>query len=143
MDRGGIPPAAPELACPSAPATPGAGLLGLVGPDGRIAHLRTLMRVDADFLTLARASGPPEARMRFTHRCVTGACAQWTGQGCGVITRVLQSLGPEPQALTPCPIRATCRWFAQEGAPACAACVQVLTDTRDSETPNLAEGPPA
>lgn len=124
---------APDLACPSAPATPGAGLLGVLGRDGKIAHLRTLMQVDAEFLAAARAAGPPEARMRFTHQCETSACRQWTGTSCGVITRVLQAMGPgtiPPGPAQPCPIRGTCRWFAQEGPVACAACAEVLTDTR-------------
>jgi hypothetical protein len=135
MSRGGE-SAAPDIACPSAPASPGAGLLGLAGPDGRIAFLRTLMQVDAEFLATARAAGRPEARMRFTHRCETSACRQWTGTSCGVITRVLQAMAPEtvsPDTLHPCTIRGTCRWFAQEGAPACSACASVLTDTRADE----------
>lgn len=134
MSRGGDPSAAPDLACPSAPASPGAGLLGMLGPDGRIAHLRTLMQVDQDFLTAARAAGAPEARMRFTQKCQTGACQQWTGSGCGVIQRVLTTLGPgfaPPDPVQACPIRGTCRWFAQEGKVACAACVLVVTDSRD------------
>ena len=139
MTRGGESLAAPTLACPSAPATPGAGLLGVLGPDGRIAHLRTLMQVDEDFLAAARAAGPPEARMRFTHRCETSACSQWTGSSCGVITRALQTLGPlAPGALQPCTIRGTCRWFAQEGPIACSACAEVVTETRFP-----AEGSPA
>lgn len=132
---------APVLACPSAPATPGAGLLGVAAPDGRLAFLRTLMQVDEDFLATARAAGVPEARMRFTTRCETSACQQWTGSACGVILRVLDAMGPglqPPPAPSPCPIRGTCRWFAQEGAVACTACAQVLTDTRD-----LTEGSPA
>ncbi|NBZ87268.1 hypothetical protein [Stagnihabitans tardus] len=125
---------APVLACPSAPATPGAGLLGVATPDGHIAYLRTLMQVDADFLATARAAGVPEARMRFTHECQTSACRQWTGSACGVITRVLDAMGPglsPPAKLSPCPIRGTCRWFAQEGPVACTACAEVLTDTRE------------
>lgn len=135
MTRGGE-ISAPALACPSAPATPGAGLLGMAGPDGRIAFLRTLMQVDDSFLAAARAAGRPEARMRFTHKCQTTSCRQWTGSSCGVITRVLQAMAPgsvSPDVLTPCTIRGTCRWFAQEGAVACSACAEVLTDTRADE----------
>lgn len=125
---------APALACPSAPARAGAGLLGVAAPDGRIAFLRTLMQIDEEFLVAARAAGVPEARMRFTHACQTSACQQWTGRECGVITRVLAAMGPDLKPLasaSPCPIRGTCRWFAQEGAIACAACAEVLTDTRE------------
>jgi hypothetical protein len=120
------------FACPSAPAEPGAGLLGILGADGRIAHLKTAMRVDAEFLALARRTGPPEARMRFSGTCRTGACQQWTGHSCGVIERVLGRIGGQaaPGALPPCTIRGTCRWYHQEGAVACAACSDVITETR-------------
>lgn len=138
MDGGGTSPAARsgDYACPSAPAEPGAGLLGILGPDGRIANLRHLMEVDADFLKAARANGAPEARMRFTSPCQTKGCGQWTGHSCGVIERVMTSLaeqgGARQSALQPCPIRATCRWFAQAGTEACTACALVITDTRET-----------
>ncbi len=134
MDTGGPLSAAPSYACPSAPAVPGAGLLGVLGADGRIANLRTLMQVDEDFLQAARAAGAPEARMRFTSPCQTKGCSQWTGHSCGVIERVMKSMGdqkPAPlQALQVCTIRSTCRWYAQAGPEACAACALVITDTR-------------
>lgn len=114
--------------CPSARAAPGATLLGVLGRDGRMVPLRTAMTVDQDFVA---ATGPrPEARMRFAHACVKGHCAQWTGHRCGVIEKVLGHLGvPEPAPLPPCLIRATCRWFAEQGAAACGVCDLVVTDT--------------
>ena len=130
-----------QFACPSAPAEPGAGLLGLLGPDGRIANLRLLMQVDAQFLQAARAKGAPEARMRFTSPCQAKGCSQWTGHSCGVIERVMTAMkdhgiadpGLAPQnALQPCPIRATCRWYDQAGPEACTACALVITDTREA-----------
>lgn len=117
--------------CPSAPATPGAGLLGVLGPDGQIHNLRTAMQVDADFLNAAKAAGPPEARMRFTGTCQTSGCKQWTGSRCGVIDRAMAALEPPPRTeLPPCTIRATCRWFAQTGPTACPTCALIITDTR-------------
>ncbi|MES2436096.1 MAG: hypothetical protein V4586_19965 [Pseudomonadota bacterium] len=129
---GGDPPTArASYACPSAPATPGAGLLGVLGPDGKIHNLRTPITVDADFLNAAKAAGPPEARMRFTGTCQTSGCSQWTGSRCGVIDRALQALqAPVQPELPPCTIRATCRWFAQTGPKACATCALIVTDTR-------------
>ena len=74
---GGDPPTArASHTCPSAPATAGAGLLGVLGPDGKVHNLRTPMTVDADFLNAAKTAGPPEARMRFTGTCQTSGCAQ-------------------------------------------------------------------
>lgn len=119
----------PGLTCPSARAEPGALLLGVRGPDGRIVPVRTPMLLDAEDLAEAQRHGPPEARMRFAGACQRGGCAQWTGHRCGVIARVLDHLGvPEAAPLRPCLIRATCRWFAEEGAKACGVCELVVTD---------------
>ena len=115
--------------CPSAPAQPGAILLGLRQADGRIAPLRTAMRIDADFIAAAARHGPPEARMRFASPCLEGGCTQWTGHSCGVVARVLAEIAPPPTAsLPPCLIRATCRWHAERGGAACAICDRVVTD---------------
>lgn len=121
--------------CPSAPAAPGARLLGLLGPDGRIHNLKSAVTVDAEFLESAAEAGPVEARMRFASRCQTSGCAQWTGSRCGVIDRALahiEAVLPEVEtaALLPCTIRQDCRWYAQTGARACAACAYIVTDRR-------------
>lgn len=134
-DRAPIP-----RSCPSAPAEPGARLIGIAGPDGRIQNLRTPLPVDAGFLAYASVQGPPEARMRFAGRCVEGRCKQWTGHSCGVIERVLDRLAElgDPQAeaeLQPCAIRGSCRWFGQSGRAACRACTLVVTDTRAPAAP--------
>ncbi|QYK43236.1 MAG: hypothetical protein KF887_09140 [Paracoccaceae bacterium] len=119
------------LTCPSAPAEPGALLLGLKGPQGRIVPLRSAMTVDEGFISAATAEGPPEARMRFASPCREGGCAQWTGDRCGVIARVMDHLkvshDPAP-GLPPCLIRATCRWHAERGSAACKVCDLVVTD---------------
>ncbi len=130
--------AAPDpepLSCPSAPAAPGATLLGVLGADGRIHNLRTPLKVDAGFLDAAARDGPVEARMRFAGRCQTSGCSQWTGSRCGVIDRAmahLEAVGarPVPQDLPPCVIRGDCRWFAQSGPDACGTCTLIVTDTR-------------
>lgn len=123
-----------NYACPSAPAEPGAGLLGVLATDGKIHNLRTLMPVDEDFLTAVRIRGAPEERMRFSSRCQTLGCSQWTGTRCGVIDRAMKEMevsgAPPTTKLPPCSIRGTCRWFAQNGAKACPTCAFIVTDTR-------------
>lgn len=105
-------------------------LLGVRGAEGRIVPLRTAMVVDDGFVEAARAAGPPEARMRFASPCRTGGCAQWTGERCGVIARVMAHLNtpPAPGTLPPCLIRASCRWYAERGGAACGVCDLVVTD---------------
>ncbi len=120
-----------DLTCPSAECAPGATLLGTLGADGRIKHLRTPLTVDADFVATATRNGPAETHMRFAAPCQEGRCQQWTGSACGVIERVLQHLETEaPQlrsdTLPPCTIRATCRWYAERGEAACLACDLVV-----------------
>lgn len=122
--------------CPSAPAAAGARLLGILGPDGRVHNLKSVMTVDAAFLASAAEAGPVEARMRFSSRCQEGGCAQWTGTRCGVIDRAMSHIEAavpvsEPAALPPCTIRSDCRWYAQIGAKACGACSYIVTDQRE------------
>jgi hypothetical protein len=138
MDRGSgnAAPDPEERSCPSAPAAPGAGLLGVLGADGRIHNLRTAVRVDAEFLKAASQAGPVEARMRFSGRCQTSGCAQWTGTRCGVIDRAMALVEtwktPVAEDLPPCTIRGDCRWFSQNGPVACGTCTLIVTDTRGS-----------
>ncbi len=127
-------PTSGDRTCPSARCAPGNRLIGVRGPDGRIAAVRTPLPVTEDFVAAASEHGPPEARMRFAGRCATSGCAQWTGSRCGVIDRVMAHLDalkvPLDPGLPPCAIRATCRWFDQTGSTACAGCSYVVTDTR-------------
>ncbi len=121
-----------ERTCPSARCAPGATLLGVKGPDGRVKNLRTAMPLDDAFVAQAQAHGMPEQRMRFASNCETKGCSQWTGTRCGVIDKVLGQLAalnaPLRSDLPPCPIRNTCRWFSQTGRAACSACELVITD---------------
>ncbi|MBR0681233.1 hypothetical protein GXW74_12125 [Roseomonas eburnea] len=120
--------------CPSAPAEPGALVIGVVGPDGRVAHLATPLRADEAFVArLRREDASPETRFRFSGTCLEGRCAQWTGTGCGIIERVLARIDAAEAAapLPRCGIRRDCRWHAQRGAAACHACPLVVTDQRE------------
>jgi hypothetical protein len=136
MDRDGERIAVPDprpRTCPSAPATDGAQLLGLIGSDGRLHPVRSVMHVDQAFVDQAAKAGPVEARMRFAGRCQTDGCTQWTGTRCGVIDRamiLIEAATTEKESLPPCTIRSECRWFDQRGAKACGTCIWVVTDTR-------------
>jgi hypothetical protein len=120
-------------ACPSARAEPGNLLYGRVA-DGRIERLGTPLVLDDGFVAAVSANGSPERRFRFAGKCHEGACAQWTGTGCGVIERVLAEQGPPAGGPLPhCFLRASCRWYAQRGGEACVACSLVVTDQREPE----------
>jgi len=116
--------------CPSARGEKGAILLGLVQANGGIAYIPDELVIDDEFLRIARAGRTPEKRFRFSARCATTDCKQWTGDKCGVPQKVLEHVrpGPDCTALPNCSIRPRCRWWRQEGEAACHICPQVITD---------------
>jgi hypothetical protein len=118
------------LTCPSSRCEPGAILLGIVLPGGRLAYAADRVVIDEEFVAIAKQGRSPEARFRFSSPCARGACRQWTGSGCGVIDAVLShaTAAPSDMPLPMCSIRPSCRWFAQSGAEACAVCPYVITD---------------
>ncbi len=127
--------AAGPVLCPSAPAAPGAALVGVVEAGGRVVNLITPLRVEAGFVESAVAAGLPlERRFRFAAPCQQGRCGHWAGHECGLIGPLRQAasdLGQgAAQALPPCAIRAQCRWWQQSGRDACAVCSLVVTDQR-------------
>ena len=116
--------------CPSSSCEPGNLLLGIVGPDGRLAQLQPPIRVDEDFVQ--RASGPglraPEARFRFAGPCVRSGCNHWSEGRCGLGDAAAKAATrlPEPERLPRCSIRKSCQWFAQAGAAACRVCPTIV-----------------
>jgi hypothetical protein len=115
-------------------------LLGVVGVDGTVGYVRPPAVIDQAFVTEAARRGDPERRFRFAQPCIEAECRQWTGSRCGVIERVLEATVeaaaiPQSRALPACGIRPVCRWFAQEGASACAVCPLVVTDLRPRARP--------
>lgn len=128
-----------SLTCPSSRCADGAILLGIVRRDGRVAFTSGMVRVDAEFVRIARQGRKPEARFRFAGPCHRGACQQWTGERCGVIDLALEQVAKagvhDGAALPDCSIRSSCRWFAQAGSAACATCADIITEAdRDPES---------
>jgi hypothetical protein len=125
-----------ELLCPSARGAPGALLLGVVGADGRVGYVSSQVRVDEGFLAVAQAGRAPEKRFRFADRCVESGCVFWTDRSCHVAIAAVELVDAEadPGRLPRCTIRSRCRWYAQEGPKACAACPLVVTDVSESTT---------
>lgn len=118
--------------CPSAPAEPGALVIGIRGEDGSVRYLRDRLSADAEFLSRAQQHGDPEQRFRFSSPCRHQACLQWAEGQCSLPGRLAELLEPaESSAQLPrCAIRAHCRWYAQSGRDACQLCP--LVSTRES-----------
>ena len=116
--------------CPSAVCEEGANLVGIVNQEGMVDFLSNPFIIDAEFVDIAFRGKQPESRFRFSNRCVENGCKQWTGHSCSVIERVLvEAEGQDfPNKLPPCSIRASCRWYHQEGNNACFVCPFIVTD---------------
>lgn len=120
-----------DLLCPSAPATEGAILLGVVGPKG-LAYLWPRIEIDQDAVQEAERVGRVGKRLRFASTCVQARCAQWAEDRCGLLEGLAHD-SPEPavdQPLPHCSIRSDCRWFAQRGQAACRICPLVVAGPR-------------
>ncbi len=119
-----------DALCPSAPAAPGAELVGVIEPGGRVVNLPTPLAIDENFVESARGAAPLEARFRFSSACAEGRCGYWAGTQCGLIDRLTQSIAAEAaEGLPACAIRSRCRWWQQRGRDACAICSYVVTGT--------------
>ncbi|MFG6459579.1 hypothetical protein [Roseateles sp. BYS96W] len=101
------------------------GVLEGSADEPRIAYLRADATVGAD--VMAALPVDPVAVFRFSARCETSRCAQFDGHTCGLGRRIVEGLAPVVDALPPCQIRATCRWYAENLGAACLRCPQVVT----------------
>ena len=123
--------------CPSRACEERVQLLGVMTTSGRLAFISPPVRVDAGFVSRAKADGRPEQRFRFSGPCVEDGCPQWTGHRCAVADVVISEVRAAPtegRRLPACTIRRTCRWYAQNGAAACAVCPEVVADTGGTGT---------
>jgi hypothetical protein len=119
-----------ELLCPGGRCEPGSLLLGVVGHDGAVGYIRPPLDLDEVFLDRARAGRNPRARFRFAESCTMGACAHWSGEGCGLVEGIVNSPTDcdRSDGLPRCGIRPRCRWHAEQGRDACFACRFVVTE---------------
>lgn len=120
-------PASDALLCPSYVAKPGASLFGIVQEDGKVEYLPEPIPIDKTFVEEAAKGRPAEERFRFSGNCAKGGCHQWDGHQCGLVGKIVKALDRSLEgSLQPCPIRERCRWFAQQGAQACANCNEII-----------------
>ena len=109
-------------------------LLGIVIAPGQVAYLAPNVPVTAEMLEALNSEGVAvENRLRFACACREHQCRQWAGgpgeQGrCGLVEHAVEALAIDIglDDLPNCGIRPTCRWFAQQGRKACAACPEIL-----------------
>jgi hypothetical protein len=118
------------LLCPSAlPEMPGGRVFGVVGgtaAEPRLAYLDEAAPATDEVLALAGPVQPTEV-FRMAAPCVESKCCHFDGRDCQLATRIVQILPAVTESLPACTIRKDCRWFQQEGKPACMKCPQVVT----------------
>jgi hypothetical protein len=119
-----------HLLCPSAlPEMPEGRLFGVMGgsaTEPRLMYLDEPAPVTESLLSLAGPVKPTEV-FRLAAPCVESKCCHFDGQDCRLVTRIVQILPAVVDSLPACVIRKECRWFQQEGRPACMRCPQVVT----------------
>jgi hypothetical protein len=117
--------------CPSAPAAmAGSVVLGVIREiDGRrfVHHIAEPPAVTSEILALAQ--GAPLAEVfRFAAPCQATRCRHFEGNECRLAAKLVVTLDNEAGALPDCAIRADCRWFRQEGTPACLRCPLIFSE---------------
>ncbi len=122
----------PETLCPSAqPDWEGARVIGVVGgtPERpETAYLDQAQPVTQEILDLAGPVAPAEV-FRFAAPCAGSACGHFDGaeHKCRLAEKTVRWVEKAVDNLPKCSIRASCRWWQQEGPAACRRCPQVVT----------------
>jgi len=106
------------------------GVLSGSAAEPRIAYLAQEAVIPAADMPPTPGVDPVEA-FRFAGRCEDHRCAQHVdgveGGRCGLGARIVAQLDAVVVNLPSCTIRASCRWYAEQGREACLRCPQVVT----------------
>ena len=120
--------------CPSAqPGMPECRVLGVVQhdrPRPMLLYLQRPIPATSDVLELAYPLKPTEV-FRLAATCAEHGCPHFDGTDCRLATRIVRLVPEAVDALPPCSIRHDCRWYSQEGKPACLRCPEITTVTYD------------
>ncbi|MGO8854340.1 MAG: hypothetical protein ACLQO1_01315 [Steroidobacteraceae bacterium] len=116
--------------CPSAqPDMLGARAFGIIlgsteAPE--VAYLKAEATIDLSRLTRLHNLEPTEV-FRIAAKCEESRCAHFNGTRCTLAERIIEQLPPVVDALPPCTVRSTCRWYFEQGKEACIRCPQLVT----------------
>jgi hypothetical protein len=117
--------------CPSArPEWVGSIVFGVVSgtvEEPRVAYLKQPQSVTDELIARASPVTPTEV-FRTAAACAESGCQHFDGKDCRLAMRIIEKLPAVVEELPPCSIRASCRWWQQEGKAACMRCPQVVTD---------------
>ncbi len=125
-----------EFSCPSAPSDgEDCKVFGIVGgtPDKpQVSYLGKGVEVPPEALTPPPGIAPTRI-FRFSGGCVASGCSQFSGGQCQLGKKVERFLEPVVDQLPACTIRATCRWYAENGRSICFKCPQVITTVYEGD----------
>ncbi|MEJ2467598.1 MAG: hypothetical protein P8Y51_00745 [Campylobacterales bacterium] len=115
--------------CPSAAFTPHSLMLGVLNTNGATDFLDGPVPLTEDMLQTLRHMHDPEKHFRFTARCHSRGCVQWSDGKCSAASALMRNV---PEVRSPhfddCGITSSCRWRAQEGEAVCGFCKYIVRD---------------
>lgn len=108
----------------------------------RIGYLDALVPMSDALLELAQPVDPLEV-FRVGAPCAEGGCAHFRDRQCGLASRIVEQVPVVVSIAPACALRSKCRWWAQEGTPACMRCPVVVTSEsgRQREVAQAAQVP--
>ena len=119
--------------CPSAqPEWEGSQVIGVMtgtADKPQMAYLDKPQSVTEQLLELAKPVSPTEV-FRFSAPCACSGCGHYATEEskCRLAEKVVRWTPTVTEQLPVCAIRADCRWWKQEGRPACLRCPQMVTN---------------
>jgi hypothetical protein len=120
-----------ELMCPSAePEMEGSVIFGMVvgtATAPKLLHFDRVKQIPPELLALESPVRVTEI-FRIAATCIEHGCEHFDGKNCRLTSRIIDELPTVTDQIPACPIRATCRWWHQEGGSACQRCQQVVRD---------------
>lgn len=120
--------------CPSSDAnSPDAVVVGVVlgsASEPRVTPLERPVPV-TDEIIAQTAPLPATRVLRIAAPCQERQCRHFANDRCAFAAKVVRMLPTVTDTLPPCPIRARCRWFAEEKIAACLRCPQVVRENAE------------
>ena len=118
------------LVCPSAqPDLAHSRIYGVIAGSSEnveVVYFSEELPVTPELIAMCAPVAPTEV-FRFAAPCQGNKCQHFDGAECRLVNNLVQISIGSKQDLKPCPIRTSCRWFAQQGAAACARCTEIVT----------------
>jgi len=120
-----------HLSCPSAQPNQNArAVIGVVDTqDGRARVSLLAQPVPLDSVAgLIPDTIPVTEVLRLAGPCAQGNCGHFSDNRCTLASRIVARLPAVIDRLPLCGLRPSCRWWHQEGPPACHRCLQIITE---------------